>query len=75
MRATPSPHNPPNYSNLVYYSAGNTFTPSGNQVAFVGAAVNRVELRLNSMTNMSAGNAGWLRIASPSGYIEFNAEL
>ena len=75
MRAAPSPHDPPNYSNLVYYSAGNTFTPSGNQVAFVGAAVNRVELRLNSMTNMSQGNAGWLRIASPSGYIEFNAEL
>ena len=75
MRAAPSPNNPPNYSNLVYYSAGNTFTPSGNQVAFVGAATNRVELRINSMTNMSQGNAGWLRIASTAGYIEFNAEL
>ena len=75
MRAAPTPHNPPNYSNLVYYSAGNTFTPSGSNLVFTGAAVNRVELRLNSMTNMSQGNAGWLRIASTAGYIEFNAEL
>ena len=75
MRAAPTPHNPPNYSNLVYYSSGQTFTPSGNQVAFTGAATNRVEIRINSMTNMSAGNAGWLRIASTAGYIEFNAEL
>ena len=75
MRAAPTPHNPPNYSNLVYYSSGQTFTPSGSQVVFTGAATNRVEIRINSMTNMSAGNAGWLRITSPSGYIEFNAEL
>ena len=75
MRAAPTPYNPPNYSDLKYYSAGNTFTPSGNQVAFTGAAKNRVELRLNSMTNMTQGNAGWLRIDSSSGYIEFNAEL
>ena len=63
------------WSNLVYYSAGNTFTPSGSQVAFTGSAKNRVELRLNNMTNMTQGNAGWLRINSSSGYIEFNAEL
>ena len=75
MRAAPSPHNPPNYSNLVYFSSGQTFTPSGSQVVFTGAATNRVEIRINSMTNMSAGNAGWLRINSSAGYIEFNAEL
>ena len=63
------------YSNLVYYSAGQTFTPSGNQVAATGSAVNRVELRINSMTSMSQGNAGWLRVNSTAGYIEFNSEL
>ena len=63
------------WSNLVYYSAGNTFTPSGSQVAFTGSAKNRVELRLNNMTNMTQGNAGWLRINSSAGYIEFNSEL
>ena len=63
------------YSNLKYYSAGQTFTPSGNQAVFTGAAKDRVEIRLNSMTNMTQGNAGWLRIDNTNGYMDFNSEL
>ena len=63
------------YSNLKYYSAGQTFTPTGNQAVFTGAAKDRVEIRLNSMTNMTQGNAGWLRIDNTNGYMDFNSEL
>ena len=69
--------NPPSlsdYSNLVYFSAGQTFTPTGNQAVFTGAATNRVEIRLNSMTSMTQGNAGWLRVDNTNGYIDFNSE-
>ena len=63
------------YSQLKYYSAGQTFTPSGNLASLAGAAKDRVEIRLSSMTNMSQGNAGWLRVDNTNGYIDFNSEL
>ena len=63
------------YSQLKYYSAGQTFTPTGNQLAFTGAANDRVEIRLNNMTNMTQGNAGWLRVDNTNGYIDYNSEL
>ena len=63
------------YSNLVYYSTGQTFTPSGSDVQLAGAATNRVEVRISNMTSMTQGNAGWLRVASTAGYMEFNSEL
>ena len=63
------------YSQLKYYSAGQTFTPTGNEVVFTGAANDRVEIRLNNMTNMTQGNAGWLRVDNTNGYIDFNSEL
>ena len=69
--------NPPalyDYSQLKYYSAGQTFTPSGTQIVFTGAANDRVEIRLNSMTNMTQGNAGWLRVDNTNGYMDFNSE-
>jgi len=72
MRIPPSLED---FSNLVYYSSGQTFTPGGNDVAFSGAATNRIEIRINSMTNMTDGDAGWLRVASSAGYISFNSEL
>ena len=62
------------YSNLNYYSAGQTFAPTGNQAVFAGAANDRVEIRLNNMTNMTQGNAGWLRIDNTNGYMDFNSE-
>ena len=62
------------YSNLKYYSAGQTFTPTGSQAVFTGAANDRVEIRLNSMTSMSQGNAGWLRVDNTNGYMDFNSE-
>jgi len=62
------------YSQLKYYSAGQTFTPTGNEVVFSGAANDRVEIRINSMTNMTQGNAGWLRVDNTNGYIDFNSE-
>ena len=72
MRIPPSLED---FSNLVYYSAGQTFTPSGSNASFAGAATNRVEFRIANMTNMSQGNAGWLRVGSSAGYISFNSEL
>ena len=62
------------YSQLKYYSAGQTFTPTGNEVVFSGAANDRVEIRINNMTNMTQGNAGWLRVDNTNGYIDFNSE-
>ena len=62
------------YSQLKYYSAGQTFTPTGSQVVLSGAANDRVEIRINSMTNMTQGNAGWLRVDNTNGYIDFNSE-
>ena len=62
------------YSQLKYYSAGQTFIPSGSEAVFTGAANDRVEIRLNNMTNMTQGNAGWLRVDNTNGYMDFNSE-
>ena len=72
MRTPPALYD---YSQLKYYSAGQTFTPTGSQIVFTGAANDRVEIRINSMTNMSQGNAGWLRVDNTNGYMDFNSEL
>ena len=64
------------FSNLNYFSAGNTWAPgSTSQCYLAGSSYDRVELTLQGMSNMSQGNAGWLRIDNPSGYMDFEAEL
>ena len=64
------------FSNLNYFSAGNTWAPpSSSQCYLAGSSYDRVELTLQGMSNMSQGNAGWLRIDNPSGYMDFDAEL
>ena len=64
------------FSNLNYFSAGNTWAPgSTSQCYLAGSSYDRVELTLQGMSNMSQGNAGWLRIDNPSGYMDFDAEL
>ena len=64
------------FANLNYFSAGNTWAPgSGSQCYLAGSSYDRVELTLQGMSNMSQGNAGWLRIDNPSGYMDFDAEL
>ena len=64
------------FANLNYFSAGNTFAPSGSSQCYLaGSSYDRVEITLQSMTNMSQGNAGWLRIDSTSGYMDFDAEI
>ena len=64
------------FANLNYFSAGNTWAPpSSSQCYLAGSSYDRVELTLQGMSNMSQGNAGWLRIDNPSGYMDFDAEL
>tara|TARA_R100000353_G_scaffold176068_1_gene148613 strand:- start:510 stop:1613 length:1104 start_codon:yes stop_codon:yes gene_type:complete len=63
------------YANVNYFSAGNTFAPSGSQMYLAGSSRNRVEITLQNMTGMSQGNAGWLRIDATAGYMDFDAEL
>ena len=64
------------FANLNYFSAGNTWAPpSPSQCYLAGSSYDRVELTLQGMSNMSQGNAGWLRIDNPSGYMDFDAEL
>ena len=63
------------YANVNYFSAGQTFAPSGGQMYLAGSARNRVEITLQSMTSMSQGNAGWLRIDNVNGYLDFDAEI
>ena len=64
------------FANLNYFSAGNTFAPSGSSQCYLaGSSYDRVELTLQSMTSMSQGNAGWLRIDNVNGYMDFEAEL
>ena len=72
MRAAPSLSD---WSNLVWFHKGNTWTASSSNVNFTGSCTNRVECRLTSVTNGTAGDAGWLRINSTAGYMDFNAEL
>ena len=62
------------YGDVNYFSAGQQFRPSGNQMYLAGSARNRVEITLQSMSNMSQGNAGWLRIDASGGYISFDAD-
>jgi len=72
MRAAPSLGD---WSNLVWFHKGNTWTASSGNVNFTGSCTNRVECRLTSVTNGTAGDAGWLRVNSTAGYMDFNAEL
>ena len=64
------------FANLNYFSAGNTWAPgSTSQCYLAGSSYDRVELTLQGMSNMSQGNAGWLRIDNTNGYMDFDAEL
>ena len=62
------------YASVNYFSAGNTFAPSGSQMYLAGSARNRVEITIQSMSGMSQGNAGWLRIDATGGYMSFDAD-
>ena len=64
------------FANLNYFSAGNTWAPgSTSQCYLAGSSYDRVELTLQGLSNMSQGNAGWLRIDNTNGYMDFDAEL
>ena len=64
------------FANLNYFSAGNTWAPgSSSQCYLAGSSYDRVEITLQGMSNMSQGNAGWLRIDNVNGYMDFDAEL
>ena len=72
MRAAPSLYD---WSNLVWYHKGNTYTITGGNIHFAGSCTNRVELRIINVTNGVAGECGWLRVNSAGGYMDFNSEL
>ena len=72
MRVAPSLAD---WSNLVWYHGGNTWTVTTDNIHFAGACTNRVECRLRNVTNGVAGEAGWLRVNSGAGYMDFNSEL
>ena len=64
------------FANLNYFSAGATWAPgSTSQCYLAGSSYDRVELTLQGLSNMSQGNAGWLRIDNTNGYMDFDAEL
>tara|TARA_B100001989_G_scaffold247910_1_gene220773 strand:- start:82 stop:1260 length:1179 start_codon:yes stop_codon:yes gene_type:complete len=64
------------FAHVNYFSAGNTWAPgSTSQMYLAGSCRNRVEITLQGMSNMSQGNAGWLRIDNVSGYLDFDAEI
>ena len=72
MRVAPSLGD---WDDLRWFQKGNTYIPSSSNVNFTGSCTNRVEIRLTSVTNGTAGECGWLRINSSGGYMDFNAEL
>ena len=63
------------FSGVKYFSGGTQYTPNSSDVVIVGTMTNRVELRINNQSNLLAGGAGWVRLASNSDYMDFNAEL
>ena len=63
------------FSGVKYFSGGNQTSLSGSNVVIVGTMSNRVELRLTGLSNLLQGGAGWVRLASTSDYMDFNAEL
>ena len=72
MRVAPSLSD---WSNLVWYNKGNTWTVTSGNIHFAGSCTNRVELRIRNVTNGTAGEAGWLRVNSAGGYMVFNSKL
>ena len=72
MRVAPSLSD---WSNLVWYHAGNTWTVIAGEIHFAGSCTNRVECRIKSVSNGVQGECGWLRVNSGAGYMDFNAEL
>ena len=63
------------FSGVRYFANGVQHTPSSSNVIIVGTMTNRVELRINGLSNLLQGGAGWVRLASTSDYMDFNAEL